>query len=211
MPAEASTSNVPELDSANTTAATKTTELATTESVPPAVDIAEPVATETTEVANDVLLNNENNDIGSVSPTLIEDTPAEASTTNVPELDSANTTAATKTTELATTESVPPAVDIAEPVAKETTEVANDVLLNNENNAILFPVIVNHVTKGLAVKNLSGRLLASNGNLKHIQKIANQSLRLTASHLSPQLNAFTPKRMTVLLITLNSHWICQVL
>ena len=71
---------------------------------------------------------------GSVSPTLIEDTPAEASTSNVPELDSANTTAATKTTELATTESVPPAVDIAEPVATETTEVANDVLFNNENN-----------------------------------------------------------------------------
>ncbi|KAF2563646.1 hypothetical protein F2Q70_00014523 [Brassica cretica] len=46
------------------------------------------------------------------------------------------------------------------------------------NISILFPVIVNHVTKGLAVKNLSGRLLASNGNLKHIQKIANQSLRL---------------------------------
>ncbi|KAF3568209.1 hypothetical protein DY000_02017885 [Brassica cretica] len=45
--------------------------------------------------------------------------------------------------------------------------------------AILFPVIVNHVTKGLAVKNLYGRLLASNGNLKHVQKIANQSLRLT--------------------------------
>lgn len=47
--------------------------------------------------------------------------------------------------------------------------------------AILFPVIVNHVTKGLAVKNLYGRLLASNGNLKHVQKIANQSLRLTGN------------------------------
>ncbi|KAF2563649.1 hypothetical protein F2Q70_00014524 [Brassica cretica] len=65
--------------------------------------------------------------------------------------------------------------------------ISSSVTDNSSPEAKVYSFTLNicethsHVTKGLAVKNLSGRLLVSNGNLKHIQKIANQSLRLTGN------------------------------